>query len=217
MLHATVTHITRMSRVPLLLRALLTVASLACAQATALQAQEPGPDSTVPRSPYSSLDAGIGVTRVVAPGSLGTDWDASSGVRVDVHTPFHVGELGASVSTMRFDARSTSQPDFRAWLIGIDWRVGIPSPRWIRPRLALTVGDFLTVFDGVEVKGMAKESEVFIGGSVDLEIPIAGATSATIALSGLQVLTSTPIRLGIASAGIAHSIATPRWMRKVIE
>lgn len=198
-------------------RMLLSVAWLACMQATALQAQEPMPDSTVPRTPYSSLDVGAGVTRVVSPGSLGTDWSASSGVRVDVHTPFHVGELGASVATMRFDARSTSQPDFRAWLLGLDWRVAVPSPRWIRPRVALTVGDFLTVFDGVEVKGMAKESEVFIGGLVDLEIPIAGATSATIALTGLQVLTSTPIRLGIASAGIAHSFATPRWMRRVIE
>lgn len=198
-------------------RTLAALACAACVPAAALRAQQAPTDTAARRPPYSSLDVAVGGARVVAPGSLGADWRARDGVRAAVHTPFHVGELGASVSTMRFDARSDAQPDFRAYLIGLHWRLPVPAPAWIRPRVSVTAGDFLTIFDDVEVKGLAKESEVFLGGTVDLEFPLAGATSLTVGFTGMHVLTSTPIRLGIASAGVAHSFATPRWFRRVLE
>jgi hypothetical protein len=215
-MHASVTHIIGLFRGRARLRSLVALACAIC-MPSAVRAQDAPIDSAGKRAPYSSLDVSVKGARVVSAGSLGADWRARDGVRMDVHAPFHVGELGVSVSTMRFDARAGAQPDFRAYLIGLDWRFAVPAPGWIRPRLSITAGDFLTIFDDVEVKGMAKESEVFVGGSIDVAFPVAGATSLTVGITGVRVLTSTPVRLGVASAGVAHSFTTPLWLRRVIE
>ena len=183
------------------------------------EAQDTTRDTTVaaPGRTYASVTVGISATRSVADGVLGQYWDAGTGARVDVSAPFHVGDVGAFVVTLPYTARSTSQPDFRAFVIGLDWRLVAPRAWPVRPSIGLTAGDLLTTFDGVETKGLSKESEIFLGGTAGLAVRVAGRTSVTATATAIQVLTSTPIRTTSVSVGLAHEFATPGWLRGVIE
>lgn len=176
-------------------------------------------DTTVApaRVAYSSVTAGISATRSIADGALEQYWDAGTGARVDVSTRFHVGEVGAFVVTLPYTARSTSQPDFRAFVIGVDWRVAAPRTWRVRPSVGVTAGDLLTTFDGVETKGLSKESEIFLGGTAGLALRVYGGSQITATATAIQVLTSTPIRTASVSVGLAHEFSTPRWLRGVIE
>lgn len=166
---------------------------------------------------YSTVTAGISATRSIADGALGQYWDAGTGARVDVSTRFHVGDVGAFVVTIPYTARSVSQPDFRAFVIGLDWRVVAPRAWRVRPSIGITAGDLLTTFDGVETKGLSKESEIFLGGTAGLALRVHGGTHLTATATALQVLTSTPIHTASVSVGLAHEFSTPGWLRGVIE
>lgn len=185
------------------------------APAAELRAQDSA--FAAPRRPYATLRIGAFGAHPLAPGSIDRYWDVGSGGGIAVHTPFHAGDIGAFVTVLPYRARTSSQPDFRAYVIGLDWRVA-PPPDWrVRPIVSVNVGDFLTTFENVQTKGLAKESEIFFGGTAGLDVRVSGSTSVTAAVTGIQVLTSTPIRTAYGSVGVAHDIGTPRWLRRVIE
>lgn len=166
---------------------------------------------------YSMLTLGVSGGRAVADRPVDRYWSSSTAVRVDVHTRFHVGDIGLYVVTLPYAAYSAEQPDFRAWILAADWRFAPAAPMPIKPMISVSAGNYLTTFDGVETKGLAKESEIFVGGSVGVAARIYGGTHATATWTGLQVLTSTPIRSAFVTFGLAHTVATPRWMRTVFE
>lgn len=167
--------------------------------------------------PYSMLI--IGASGVSAPtsGSLSARWRSRAGAGLEAYTPFHVGEVGAVLRTMRYDARTPDQPGFRAYLIGLDWRFAVARSSAVRPTVSVTAGDFLTVYDGDQPKGAGKESEIFVGAKAAVAIRIRGGTHATVGVTALQVLTSTPIRLTYATFGIAYALATPAWLRGALQ
>lgn len=196
------------------MRAAAALAAVLAAPGLPLHAQDA--DTAVNRRPYSTLSVSASGARAATSGRLDDFWEAGPGAQVTIHTPFHVGELGASLMSLRYRPKGT-QPAFRAYVIGLEWRLGLPSAGRIRPTVALAAGDFLTTFDGVETKGLAKESEIFAGGTAALALRLARGTEATLGVTGMQVLTSTPIRLAFVTAGISQTVGTPRWLRGVIE
>lgn len=175
------------------------------------------PDSARAGHQYSTLL--IGASGVTPPGSgaLSSRWKPGAGAGIEVYTPFHVGELGAVARTMRYGSRSTDQPSFRAYIIGLDWRFPIARSAAVRPAVSVTAGDFLTVYDGEQPKGAGKESEIFIGATAAVAVRVVGQTYATLGIAGMQVLTSTPIRLAYATVGVAQALATPSWLRWVLQ
>ena len=166
---------------------------------------------------YSAVTVGISGARSIADGALEQYWDAGTGARVDISTRFHVGDVSAFVVTLPYTARSASQPDFRAFVIGVDWRVVAPRAWRVRPSIGITAGDLLTTFDGVETTGLSKESEIFLGGTAGLALRVHGGTQLTATATAIQALTSTPIRTASVSLGLAHEFSTPGWLRGVIE
>lgn len=175
------------------------------------------PVSMDDEQPYGSLTIGASAARPLSDGALDRYWASGAGVRVNVSTRFHRGDIGAFAVTMPYTARADSQPDFRAYLIGVDWRMSAPA-RWrVRPSIGVDVGAMLSTFDGIEVKGLSKESEIFIGATAGLALRVFGRTWMTATGTGVQVLTSTPIRTSSLSLGVAQTFATPAWLRAVIE
>ena len=174
-------------------------------------------DRAAPVPPYSTHV--IGASGVTPPGAaaLSSGWASQAGAGVDVYTPFNVCELGAVLRTVRFRSRSAGLPAFRAYIVGLDWRFAVLRPAAVRPMVSVTAGDFLTVYDGDQPKGAGKESEIFVGATAAVAIRLVGATHAAIGVTGMQVLTSTPIRLTYATVGLAHTLATPGWLRGVLQ
>ncbi|HEU5174350.1 MAG TPA: hypothetical protein VFT96_06330 [Gemmatimonadaceae bacterium] len=203
-----------MPRRALLLHAVLLLGG-AAGPFACLQAQ----DTTVAPAggTYSTVTVALSAARSIADGALGPYWDAGTGARVDVSTRFHVGDVGAFVVTLPYTARSASQPDFRAFVIGVDWRVVAPRTWRVRPSIGITAGDLLTTFEGVETTGLSKESEIFLGGTAGLALRVHGGTQLTATATAIQALTSTPIRTASVSVGLAHEFSTPGWLRGVIE
>lgn len=167
--------------------------------------------------PYSTLTVGIAGGSEFAAGRLDRYWSSSAALRVDVHTGFHAGEVGAFALTVPYRARTDSQPDYRAYVIGLDWRFAPGATARLTPLVSVSAGNYLMVFDGVDVKGLARESEIFVGGSAGVAARIHGGTAVTLLVTGMQVLTSTPIRSAFVTAGISQRLATPRWLRGVLE
>lgn len=167
--------------------------------------------------PYSRVVIGASGVTPPASGSLSARWRSRAGAGVEVYTPFHLGEVGAVLRTMRYDSRSPDQPGFRAYVIGLDWRFAIARSNAVRPTVSLTAGDFLTVYDGDQPKGAGKESEIYVGANAAVAIRIHGGTHATAGVTGLQVLTSTPIRLTYATFGIAQALTSPAWLRGALQ
>jgi len=171
-------------------------------------------------APYSTLTVRAGATDAIRSGRLATYWTTRPGAALEIRMPFHAGAIGASVQAVPFSARSGAtgaQPDFQSYLIGLDWQFERRLGGWLVPSLTLRAGDFLTVFEGVTTYGAGKESEIFVGGSAGLAIPLARGVHVAVAISGAQVLTATPIRLTYATVGVERAFATPRWMRRVLE
>ena len=166
---------------------------------------------------YSTLTLGVSGGHAVADQPVDRYWSSSTAVRVDVHTQFHVGDVGLYVVTLPYTASSADQPDFRAWILAADWRFAPSAPMPVKPMISVSAGNYLTTFDGVETKGLAKESEIFVGGSVGVAVRIHGGTHATASWTGIQVLTSTPIRSAFLTFGLAQTMTTPRWMRRVLQ
>ena len=176
-------------------------------------------DSTrAPASPaYSTMSVGIAGGRTIDDGALADFWDSGTTLRLDVYTRFHRGDVGAWLLTLPWDARSAEQPDFRAYIFGLDWRFTRSVTRWLRPSASVSAGNFLSTFEGVETKGLKKESEIFIGASAGLAVGVTRATSLTATVTGINVFTSTPIRTTFATVGVSHGFATPDWLRGVFE
>lgn len=193
-------------------------ATLVAASAVAVATRADAQDSTrAPAAAYRTVSVALAVAAPIAEGALAPWWDAGRGVRLDVHVPFYVGEVGGWAMRVPYTAQADAQPDFDAWVVALEWRFSPFSTSRIRPHLGVSAGNFLTTFDGIETKGLAKESEILVGASGGLAVRVSGATSLSATLTGLQVLTSTPIRLGFATIGIAHTVRTPGWLRGVIE
>jgi hypothetical protein len=171
----------------------------------------------VDRGTYASVTVALSGTHQVSSGRLEDYWDAGNGIRFDVHMPFHVGEAGISATTLRYETRSADQPGFRAILIGASWRFPLVGGRRVRPSLSLEAGNFMTIYDGEQPKGLGKESEIYVGGGASLAVMVAGGTSLVLGADARHVFTSTPVRLTSARAGVAHTFGTPRWLRAVIE
>lgn len=178
------------------------------------RAQAAAPEA---RTPYGTVTVALSGAQPVAEGALAPWWEAGRGLRLDVHVPFYVGDVGAWAMRVPYAARTDSQPDFDAYVVALEWRFAAPASWPVRPHAGVSAGNFLTTFDGVETKGLAKESEILVGASGGLTVRLAGATHLTAGVTGLQVLTSTPIRVAFATVGIAHTFRTPGWMRGVIE
>lgn len=168
-------------------------------------------------APYASVTVALSASRQASSGRLEDYWDAGSGARLDIHMPFHFGEAGITATTLRYDSRSPEQPGFRAILVGANWRFPLGASRRIRPSLAVEAGNFMTIFDGEQAKGLGKESEIYVGAGASLAIAIAGGTAITLGADARHVFTSTPVRLASVRAGVAHTFATPRWLRTVVE
>ena len=191
----------------------------------ALHAQVVYPEAADARAPgiprrdaYSTLTFGASAVGIASSGALDEYWTPGTGVRADAFTPFHVGEIGASLGTARFAARTADQPSFRAFLIALEWRFASRQPGWwIQPDASVAAGDFLTLYDGVDVKGLANESELYAGASVGAAVPLFRNTTLTARATALHVFTSTPIRLVTMSVGVAHTITTPGWIHGAIE
>lgn len=193
-------------------------AALVAASIAALALRADAQDSTrASIAPYGTVTIGLSGAAPVAEGALAPWWDAGRGVRLDVHVPFYVGDVGAWAMRVPYTARADAQPDFDAYVVALEWRVSAFPTSRVRPHVAVSAGNFLTTFEGVDTKGLAKESEILVGASGGLALRVTGATSVTTSVTGLQVLTSTPIRLAFATIGIAHTLRTPGWLRGVIE
>lgn len=186
-------------------------ALLCCAHAAA--AQQPA----VPARPYSTITVEVAGMHHPRTGSLGAYWDDRPGMSLGVHMPFYLGEVGVAARTARFESRAPGIPSFRSYVLGVDWRFVLPGTAWLRPDLAATAGDFLTVYDGEQAKGAGKESEIFIGATAGLRLGITHDTRVRVAVTAMQVLTSTPIRLAQATLGVSHAVASPAWIMRVFE
>lgn len=168
-------------------------------------------------APYSTLTIGMSAGRSIHDGELDRYWSSATPLRLDVHTAFYAGEAGAFVLTLPYAARSREQPDYRAYAIGLDWRFAPAAHLPVHPVVSVSAGNYLMTFEGVTTKGLAKESEIFVGGSAGLAARVRRGTSITALATGLRVFTSTPIRTGFATVGISHRFTTPGWMRRVFE
>jgi hypothetical protein len=168
-------------------------------------------------APYGSVTIALSAAQPVAEGALEPWWDAGRGVRLDVRIPFYVGDVGAWVMRVPYTARAETQPDFDAYVVALEWRFAPFATSRVRPWAGIGAGNFLTTFDGVETKGLGKESEILVEASGGVSLRVARATSVTAGVTGLQVLTSTPIRLAFATVGVSHTVRTPGWLRGVIE
>lgn len=201
----------------MLLRRQALVATACCIAAAAvapLRSQE-----VVARSdaPYSSVTVGLAAARQANSGRLEDYWDAGSGVRLDVHMPFHVGEAGITATTLRYAARGPDQPGFRTILVGADWRFPLGGLRRVRPSVSMEAGNFMTIFDGEQPKGLGKESEIYVGIGASLAVRLVRGMALTLGGEVRHVFTSTPIRLASVRAGLGHTFVTPRWLRAVVE
>lgn len=179
-----------------------------------LAASEP---SDAQGGPYSSVAVRVAGVRATSDGALAEWWESGNGGGIELHLPFYAGEIGGFAYTLPFVARGDSQPDFRAYLVALDWRFALPAPPWVRPSVSVAAGDFLNTYDGVTAKGLAKESEIFVAATVRLDAPVTRRTAVSASFVGAQVLTSTPLRLGVATVGVSHRIAAPAWLRRVLE
>ncbi|MBA3890236.1 MAG: hypothetical protein H0X64_06875 [Gemmatimonadaceae bacterium] len=195
--------------------AVLAATLLLVADTTSLGAQAPA--SPHSRAPYSSLTVSVAASRQASSGRLDDYWDAGRGVRIDIHTPFYLGDAGLTATTLRYATRTASQPGFRAIVAGANWRFPIGTTARLRPALSVEAGNFMTIFDGDQPKGLGKESEIYAGGGASLGVAIAAGTAAVFGADARHVFTSTPIRMVSLHAGIAHTFATPGWLRAVIE
>ena len=178
-----------------------------------------GQDSlaTTGAAPYSAVTIALSGVQPTGSGRLEDYWDAATGIRLDIHMPFHVGEAGLTATTLRYETRAAEQPGYRAIIIGANWRFPFGGVRRVQPALSVEAGNFMTIFDGEQAKGLGKESEIYIGAGAGLGVVLAGATSLTVGADARHVFTSTPVRLVSLRAGLAHTFATPRWLRAVIE
>lgn len=186
-------------------------ATLCLAQAVA------GQQAVARARPYSAITVEAAGVHHLRTGSLAAYWDEQPGVSLGIHTPFHLGEIGVAARTARFESRAEGIPSFRSYVLGVDWRFTLPGTAWMQPDVSVTAGDFLTVYDGVQVKGAGKESEIFIGTTAGLRLALTRRTRVRAAVTALQVLTSTPIRLTQATLGASHTFGTPGWLMRVIE
>ena len=150
-------------------------------------------------------------------GSLAPYWHDRPGMSLAIHMPFYLGEVGVAARTSRFESRASGPPSFRSYVLGVDWRFVLPGTAWLRPDISATAGDFLTVYDGEQAKGAGKESEIFIGAAAGLRLGVTRDTRVRAAVTAMQVLTSTPIRLMQATLGVSHTLASPAWVMRVIE
>lgn len=194
---------------------LVLIALGVCTASTSLGAQ--AADSLSRARPYSTLTVELSGVQPVSSGSLASRWQPSHGIGVDVHTPFHIGELGATIRAVRYRSRAGTEPSFQSYLLGLDLRFPLAAMQSLRPTLSITAGDFLTIYDGVQSKGAGKESEIFIGANAAVALPLRRAAQARIGLTTLQVLTSTPIRLTYVTAGVTYSLATPAWLLRMLQ
>lgn len=186
-----------------------------CVAAAPLHGQ--GAGTTTSPAPYSAVTVAVSGVRLATAGGLEEYWDAGNGIRLDVHMPFHIGEAGITASTLRHEARGPEQPGFRAIVVGASWRFPLGGARRLRPALAVEAGNYMTIFDGEQPKGLGKESEIYVGGGAALAIALARGTSLVFGADARHVFTSTPVRLGSLHAGLAHTFATPGWLRAVVE
>lgn len=168
-------------------------------------------------APYASVTVAMSAAHQASSGRLEDYWNAGNGIRLDVHMPFHVGEAGVTGTTLRYEPRSAEQPGFRAIIVGASWRFPFAVARRLHPALSIEAGNFMTIFDGEQAKGLGKESEIYVGAGGSLRAAIAGGTSLTLGADARHVFTSTPLRLASLHAGVAHTFATPRWLRGVVE
>ena len=168
-------------------------------------------------APYSTVTVALSGVRPASSGRLEDYWTAGNGLRFDIHMPFHVGEAGITATTLRHEALGTEQPGFRAIIIGANWRFPLGNSRRVRPAIAVEAGNFMTIFDGEQPKGLGKESEIYVGGEASVRIAVLGGTSVLLGADARHVFTSTPVRLTSLHAGLAQTMSTPRWLRAVIE
>ena len=185
------------------------------AAASPLHGQDAGTAPTA--APYGAVTVALSGVRLASAGRLEDYWDAGNGIRLDIHMPFHVGEAGITATTLRHEPLGPGQPGFRAIITGASWRFPLRRSRRIRPALSLEAGNYMTIFDGEQPKGLGKESEIYIGGGGAIDIALSRGTSLVLGAEARHVFTSTPVRLGALHAGLAYTFASPHWLRGVVE
>lgn len=130
-----------------------------------------------------------------------------------VRTPAPLGdlELGMGVGRNWFD--SGTEADFWSTLVETGWGHSVQVHEYAVLQATAHAGMYFMLFDRQPIGYARRESELMLGASFGVQVPVAGPLHIMVRSSYHRVFTSTPIEMVQVTGGLAWILETPSWLR----
>jgi len=165
--------------------------------------------------PFSTIQWAIGPLTNVSHNDINRYWRHFGGFTMKARTPFYFGvaELGVAFHSYNEykSVKFTQVHCYLAFLKELSIFKKIPT------YLGVTVGNSFFRFDSEENKYLQNESELTLGISGGIEIPITRKLSAEITSHYSKIFTFHTIKTTNLGLLFAYKITTPRWMAEFLK
>ena len=200
--------------------------SLAQTQSSALQivrqadATSSKSDSTTAEraAPYSAVSVRLSTLRVTSLGRLKDYYRADPGQIIEVETPFERGVFGFLFARIPMRSTQPYTKDFRAELIGVNWRTAAVAAGPLRVSIGTRMATFRMTFnDSTKSSGLRNEEELSIGltGHVTARATSFLALAASTTYS--HVFLHVPEYLSTVTVGVEVTHRLPKTIQNVLK
>ncbi len=164
----------------------------------------------------------------LADNSFTQNWRAAPVAGILFATPFYAGELQAGLRYTRFRSRAQKRfSDFHSFYVRIGWGYPLSLSDRLLLRPVISLGNSYMRFDraasytrpGADWSHTfdRNESEIAWEGTVSLEFRLDPTWSLHASFAYNRTLTFHPLRQIMLTAGISHSLESPRWLRNFLK
>lgn len=167
-------------------------------------------------APFETLDVEIGGTFNTNRTLLHDFWKPGYGVEGQIATPFYLGEAVAGGAFHRYGVVA-DVPAFDALLLVVGWGLPLSLGSHLRWHNAFTLGNYRMTFDDDTFAGVRNESELILGLQSRLHVHLSQAWSLYVGGRYDRVFTEARMPLFFVSAGLSHTLRTPRWLRTFLQ
>lgn len=175
----------------------------------------PLPCHAQPGEPFDTVNASLRVSANVNRTRFHDFWEPAAGFELGFDTPFYLGSVEAGIHYNGFTANGPEQPDFRSLFPFFGWGLEAPIGNRLRWYNGLRIGSFLMFFDEVEVNDDEQEMALALNSRARFRVSTTWSIEAGARYR--EVFTHRRLRHVFLAVGLTRSIASPGWLRELLE
>jgi hypothetical protein len=166
--------------------------------------------------PFRSLDIGLQLAANTNREEIHDYWKSYPAFGGVVETPFYFGLARAGIQVHPFSAISSRAYDYTDTFIYLGWGFPLLRTQYIYWLNAINLGAHFMLFTNPE-SANNDETEMGIGFTSQLKYGFKPRWSASLSYSYNRIFTWKRINLAYFSGGLNYRMATPEWLRRILE